>query len=362
MTTKELKKLKRDIAISAIIETFFLSLVVMMVACFLIDGIFNDLLASLMSSIDYYNWYLIMANKKVILLIIYIFILLITAFFIIVRKLNCLTTVVENIDKIVSNPEESIKLPINLKIIENALNKIRIGLITSHNKAQEEENKKNDLIMYMAHDLKTPLTSVIGYLTLLEEEKELSKELRSKYTHIALEKSLRVEDLTNQFFEITRYNLHDMPINKTNIDLTILMDQLVEETYPMLQEKNLKISLKKDKSIPYLGDGALLARAFSNLIKNAINYCYQDTTINVQIRKKEDFIILEVKNKGDKIPDYKMDKIFEKFYRISSSRNSKNGGAGLGLSITKEIIELHNGNISVSNPKDDIIFTIKLPI
>lgn len=95
--------------------------------------------------------------------------------------------------------------------------------------------------MYMAHDLKTPLTSVIGYLSLLNEEQEISKKLQNKYIKIALDKALRVEELTNQFFEITRYNLNDIPLNKTNIDLVMLLDQLVEEFYPMLEERKFKI-------------------------------------------------------------------------------------------------------------------------
>lgn len=361
MTIKELKKLKRDLALSTIIESFFVSIIVMMILCFFIDGIFNELIANFLSSIDYYIWYLIVFNKQIILLIIYVFVLLITSYFIFERKLNCLTNVVENIDKIVSQPEEPIQLPIHLKIIENALNKIRLDLITSHNKAQEEENKKNDLIMYMAHDLKTPLTSVIGYLTILKDETEINKTLKEKYIKIALEKSLRVEELTNQFFEITRYNLHEIPINKKELDLSLLLDQLTDESYPMLQEKNLSIVFHKKKKISFYGDGQLLARALSNIIKNAINYSYENTKIEIALKESEESITLIQKNKGDKIPSYKLDKLFEKFYRGCEERDSKSGGTGLGLSITKEIIELHGGTIDVKNEDETIAFIIVLP-
>lgn len=115
--------------------------------------------------------------------------------------------------------------------------------------AKETLQKKNDLIMYMAHDLKTPLTSIIGYLTLLTDEKEISENLQKKYMDIALKKSLRLEELTNQFFDITRYNLQSMPITKQNIDLVFLLEQLVEESYPMLQEKKLECILNKPKAI-----------------------------------------------------------------------------------------------------------------
>ncbi len=361
MTNKELNKLKKSIAFSAVIEIMGFSIIGMIALCFLVDTILNEILVRLAISISYSFWYYAMTNKSMILLSMYPVILLITSFFVITRKFRYLSDVVSSIDKIISTPEENIQLSANLAIIENKLNKIRLNLIRSRSKAKEEELKKNDLIMYMAHDLKTPLTSVIGYLTLLEEEKKMSKDLRDKYIKIALEKSLRLEELTNQFFEITQYNLHDMPINQNTIDLSILLDQLVEEMYPMTKDKNLKIDVTKENDIMYNGDGTLLARAFTNLIKNSINYCYANTHIKISLKTKDDVIVFEIKNKGDKIPDYKLAKIFEKFYRISTSRNSKSGGAGLGLSITKEIIERHNGTIEVTNPKDDIIFTIKLP-
>lgn len=194
--------------------------------------------------------------------------------------------------------------------------------------AKETLQKKNDLIMYMAHDLKTPLTSIIGYLTLLTDEKEISENLQKKYMDIALKKSLRLEELTNQFFDITRYNLQSMPITKQNIDLVFLLEQLIEESYPMLQEKKLECILNKSKAIQFMGDGDKLARAFGNLLKNAINYSYLNTTIKIDIKEYEDKIEIVFKNKGDKIPEYKLEKIFDKFYRADESRTSSTGGAG----------------------------------
>ena len=245
-------------------------------------------------------------------------------------------------------------------ILEGRLNNIRVDLINSQNEAKEAMQKKNDLIMYMAHDLKTPLTSIIGYLTLLTDEQEISKNVQEKYIKIALDKALRVEDLTNQFFDITRYNLQSMPITKQSIDLAFLLEQLVEESYPMLQEKQLECKLNKPKSILFMGDGDKLARAFGNLLKNAISYSYPNTTINIDVEEFEDKIEVIFKNKGDKIPEYKLEKIFEKFYRGEESRTSSTGGAGLGLAITKQIIELHDGKIFAKNDDEFIEFYIEL--
>ena len=148
---------------------------------------------------------------------------------------------------------------------------------------------------------------------------------------------------------------------KSKIDLSLLLDQLIDESYPMLQEKELTIKAHKKASIPYMGDGTLLARAFSNIIKNAINYSYAKSEINISINSDKEKIVISFKNKGDKIPSYKLEKLFEKFYRVDESRTTKTGGSGLGLSITKEIIELHNGKIAVNNDDEYIEFLIELP-
>ena len=214
--------------------------------------------------------------------------------------------------------------------------------------------------MYMAHDLKTPLTSIIGYLTLLSDEKDISKQSQQKYIKIALDKALRVEELTNQFFDITRYNLHSMPIEKKEINIVYLLKQLIDECYPMLEKNNLKCNLTAPEKVMYIGDGDKLARAFDNLLKNAINYSYTNTTIEIELKQEDGKILIKFKNKGDKIPEYKLNKIFEKFYRGDDSRTSSTGGAGLGLAITKEIIELHNGSINVRNDDEYIEFNIQL--
>ena len=250
----------------------------------------------------------------------------------------------------------------NFGIVENRINKIRIDLITSQNATKDAIAKKNDLIMYMAHDLKTPLTSTIGYLTLLTQETGISEALREKYTKIALDKAIRVEDLTNQFFEITKYDLHNMPINKSKIDLSLLLGQLLEEFYPMLQEKKLEYQVEKEENVTFLGDGDKLARAFGNLLKNAINYSYENSTIEVYLKENDGKIEIVFTNEGDKIPDYKLDKIFDKFYRIDESRATSTGGTGLGLAITKEIVELHGGKIYVKNDTDLIEFHVEFNV
>lgn len=376
-SNKDFKALKRIIALKTVFKVFIYTVIAFIVLKILIDGVFNDDLAYTVSYIDRTLYLYIVDHKTEVLLVIFIIILVIASYIVLKKTFNYMEEIVNAIDKVIKEPENEISMNSDLATVENNLNKIRMDLIKRQNESKEAEQKKNDLIAYMAHDLKTPLTSIIGYLTLLDEEKEISKEMQGKYIKIALDKSLRVEELTNQFFEITRYNLKDMPINKQMIDISYLLDQLVEECYPMLESKNLKIKMDKPLKIEYLGDGDKLARAFENLIKNAINYSFKNTTIEINVKyekensnyevsdnitqnSKNNKIILEFKNKGNKIPEYKLDKIFEKFYRADESRESSSGGSGLGLAITKQIVELHGGTIAVKNDDEYIIFKIVL--
>lgn len=360
MKTNKVRKFKTERAFVSMTKIFLISLLIMALSFYIFDNLFNDYIANALYDFDVVLWYKIMDYKWQIVIIFYVIVVTITSFFVIKRDNSYMDKLFSAIESIVDKPDEKIILPNDLELLEMELNKIRMTLVQSREKAKEEESKKNDLILYMAHDLKTPLTSVIGYLNILKEEKNVSKTIREKYISIALDKALRVEDLTNQFFEITRYNLHEMKINKENIDLIMLLNQLIEETYPMLMEKSLKIELNSPKKLIYNGDGDLLARAFGNLIKNAINYSLEKTEVEINVKDYDDKVELNFKNTAKSLPSYKLDKIFEKFYRADDSRNSNSGGAGLGLPITKEIIELHSGEISVRSEGNSILFDIVL--
>lgn len=352
--------MKNSIARKSVIKIILYSLGAILLLSILIDGIFNDELADSLANVNREIYYWCVANKIILLGITYLGIFAIISFIVIRNTSNNMIEIIQAMDQIMKEPDKEVKLPNDLILLESKLNNIRVDLVTNQNKAKEAVQKKNDLIMYMAHDLKTPLTSIIGYLTLLTDEKEIPKDLQEKYMNIALKKSLRVEELINQFFDITRYNLQSMPITKQKIDLVFLLEQLVEESYPMLQEKKLECILNKPKTIQLMGDGDKLARAFGNLLKNAISYSYSNTTITIHVKEDENKIQIVFRNKGDRIPEYKLEKIFDKFYRADESRTSSTGGAGLGLAITKQIIELHNGRIYAKNDDQFIEFYIEL--
>lgn len=355
------KLTKRKIKLfMSLLGNLVIAVIISIIVYFILALFFENTLSELVARLNYdlYSW--IVYNRDVVVYIYIGIVLAVIIYRFISKYVDSINEVYKSLDLILKEDNETIKLPSEVNEFSEKLNDIKYDYILSKKNAKEAEDKKNDLIMYMAHDLKTPLTSIIGYLTLLTDEKEIPRNLQEKYMKIALDKALRVEELTNEFFDITRYNLSSMPINKQNINLSYLLQQLVDECFPMLEEKHLKCNLEAEEKVMYLGDGDKLARAFGNLLKNAISYSFENTTIYINLEEKENEIFISFKNKGEKIPEYKLDKIFEKFYRGDQSRTSSTGGAGLGLAITKEIIELHNGEITVKNDDEYIEFDIIL--
>ena len=357
MEVKELTKKKIKLFIS-LLGNLIIAVIISIIIYFILALFFESTLSILVERLNYdlYAW--IVVNRDVVVYMYIGIVLAIIIYRFISKYVDAVYDIYKSLDLVLKEDNETIKLPSEVNEFSEKLNDIKYDYILNKKNAKEAEEKKNNLIMYMAHDLKTPLTSTIGYLTLLTDEKEIPRNLQEKYMKIALEKALRVEDLTNQFFDITRYNLNNIQINKKEINLGYLLEQLIDECYPMLEERNLKCELIVKEKIKYLGDGDKLARAFGNLLKNAINYSYENTTIKIELKKENENIFISFKNKGEKIPDYKLDKIFQKFYRGDSSRTSSTGGAGLGLAITKEIIELHGGKITVKNQDEYIEFDV----
>ncbi|MBQ1414644.1 MAG: HAMP domain-containing histidine kinase, partial [Lachnospiraceae bacterium] len=221
---------------------------------------------------------------------------------------------------------------------------------------------KNDLIVYLAHDLKTPLTSVIGYLTLLRDEEQISDELRQKYLAISLDKAERLEELINEFFEITRFNLTQIALEYSRVNLTLLLEQLIFEFRPMLAENDLTCRLNAAPDIQIFCDADKIQRVFDNLLKNAVNYSYEGTEIVIMVEQDpRGSVTITFVNHGNTISESKLKRIFEQFYRLDTARSSKSGGAGLGLAISKQIVETHGGTIRAESADELIVFTVELP-
>ena len=222
------------------------------------------------------------------------------------------------------------------------------------------ERQKNELITNVAHDLRTPLTTIVGYLELIKDDSALSKEDVHKYSGIAYEKSIRLQEMMDDLFEFTKLDNADIKLNKSMINLSGLIMQMTDEFYPSFKDWNITpIVDLPEENIYVQGDGQLLARVFDNLISNALKYGYHNTDLKIEVSGDEKYATVKVINHGDTIAPEDIPLLFNKFYRTDSSRNSKTGGTGLGLAITKNIVDLHHGNISVTSDDQITTFIVK---
>jgi two-component system, OmpR family, sensor histidine kinase VanS len=264
-------------------------------------------------------------------------------------------------DKLAEESDGEIILSPELDFMENKLNQIKNNLEKQKKAALDAEQRKNDLVVYLAHDIKTPLTSVIGYLSLLDEAPDMPPEQKAKYVGITLEKANRLEQLINEFFEITRFNLQTIVLNKEKINLLFMLQQLADEFYPMLTPLEKQVSVNVPEVLTLWGDADKLARVFNNILKNAIAYSYENSVIDISAKQQDKNIVITFTNQGNPIPQAKLETIFEKFYRLDSARSTNTGGAGLGLAIAQEIVTAHDGTISVESNTENTTFTVKLP-
>ena len=230
-------------------------------------------------------------------------------------------------------------------------------------KEHESEQSKTDLITNVAHDLRTPLTSILGYLDLLKQNDTLSPEMQKKYLEIVYSKSQRLQKLIEELFGFTKLSYGKLNMNVSEVDLVKLLGQLLEESYPNFEKHELSYEfISNTESAVIEADGDLLARLFDNLISNAIKYGAEGKRVIVRLRADRDKVMVKVVNYGYVIPEKELPLIFDKFYRVEHSRSSQTGGTGLGLAIVKNIADMHHGTVSVSSDLYGTVFTVKLPV
>jgi len=265
------------------------------------------------------------------------------------------------IDSLIQGEDKQTEFSAEMDFMEQKLNTLKHTLEKREQDAKLAEQRKNELVMYLAHDIKTPLTSVIGYLNLLDEAPDMPVEQRAKYMHITLEKAYRLEQLIDEFFEITRYSLQTITLSKENIDLYYMMTQMADEFFPLLcaNGKHTVIHIPEDLTV--YGDRDKLARVFNNILKNASAYSSDNSVIDITAAVSPNMVSIIFTNSGN-IPKDKLASIFDKFYRLDSARSSDTGGAGLGLAVAKEIVVSHGGRIYADSNGEQTSFTVELPV
>ena len=372
MKSKNYTRLKINILLQTMLVVLFTALVGYLFKNLVIDGIYNHKFAD--GFVHFFMWFhmpeqqaidlywKVIGNNKIyfmgagfLLLFSFFF------YFVLSRITQYLKEINQGIENILSDFNEPVRFKPALRPLEDSLNEIKMTIRRQEQEAIESEKKKNDLVVFLAHDLKTPLTSIVAYLSILETKPDMPEEERKKYTHISLEKAIRLGELINEFFEITKFNLQDIVLEPGNLDLSMMLEQIADELYAVLKEKNLRCDVQIDDTLMIYGDADKLARVFDNLLRNAIAYCDKGTAIRIQAKERHQEIEIVVANEGEKIPEEELSAIFEKFYRVDGSRYSKTGGAGLGLAIAKEIVELHHGTISAESDEWETRFIVTLP-
>jgi two-component system sensor histidine kinase VanS len=280
--------------------------------------------------------------------------------FSLVRFTRYFDSVNDGINALIEGDGSNIALMPEMEAIEEKLNIVRLTLEQRSQDAQLAEQRKNDLIMYLAHDIRTPLTSVIGYLSLLNETADMPAEQRGQHVRIALEKACRLEHLIDEFFEITQLNAQTITLSKKSIDLYYMLVQMVDEFYPQLTAGGKQAAIHVAENFTIYGDPDKLARVFNNLLKNAAAYGADNSVIDITASLSGNVASVVFQSAG-RIPADKLAAIFEKFYRLDDARSSDTGGAGLGLAIAKEIIVRHGGQIYATSDNNHTAFTVELP-
>lgn len=250
-----------------------------------------------------------------------------------------------------------------LTYIATNLNDMTEKLERLMDREREAERTKNELITSVAHDLRTPLTSILGYMEFLSRGQGLSEESRDKYINIVYLKAKRLQKLIEDLFSFTKLNYGKIAMKVGKVDIVMLLDQLLEEFYPSFTDKNLEYEFCcEESSVLIDADGNLIARLFDNLINNAIKYGAEGKLIRVELVRDHEQVVIRVINYGYVIPQEDLNKIFNKFYRVEQSRSENTGGTGLGLAIVKNVVDMHHGKITVKSGLDGTVFEVRLNI
>ena len=355
--TREFQKeiIQRHLLIAGI------SMIIMLAFYFLMDTFYNGAVIDAISHIFGWNIaHFILKNQRVVITITLLIALLINSILVELYAIKKISHVFSSMKILFQKDNERIILEPSLKELEDDLNALKQESIENEKRAIKEAQHKVDMIAYLAHDIRTPLASVIGYLCLLDET-DLPDDLRKKYTEMTLDKAYRLEKLVNEFFDITKLNQSYQSMHKEDICLSYLLEQMKEEFYPLLKQRKQQLNIQIQTDVFIYVDAQKIARVFNNIIKNAMYYGDESSTITMTYQEDHIYDYIYFTNQGPTIPEDKLNLIFEQFYRLDESRSSSTGGSGLGLSIAKMIVNQHQGFIKAKSYDHTTTFEVILP-
>ncbi len=280
------------------------------------------------------------------------------------RYYRYIAEITEGINRIAGGDFES-KIPVRYKdelsSVADTVNRLSVSIQKMIEMQKENEKSKNDLITSVAHDLKTPLTSIIGYLDLVRLGKVADENTKEKYVGIAYNKAKRLQNLIEDLFAYTQLSFGTVTLRNSELDMVKFLEQIAEEFYPIFNDYNLEYTFHTGvaKAVVY-GDGDMLERVFANLYGNAVKYGKDGEKVKASLEEKEDTFEIRITNYGQLIPKEEIEHIFERFYRVDSSRSGETGGTGLGLAIARNIVVMHGGSITATSNVGGTTFTVIL--
>lgn len=279
-----------------------------------------------------------------------------------VEYLNYMTQKLKRISEIQYVDDLNINGNDEFSELANSINIMSKRLKDNYKREKKIEKEKNDLIVSVSHDLKTPLTSIIGYLELLKSEKFNNDEKRREYLNIVYGKSLDLNKLIVELFEYTKIANEYVSVEKVEFNIAVLVNQILGEETLFFKEKNINIEFESESNEIYCEiDIEKMIRIIENLVKNAQKYSFPNTCFKVYIRENDNDVLISFENMGEHIEREELDLIFEKMYRLDKSRSSEKEGSGLGLAIAKKLVELHNGKLWAECEGNTIKFKMLLP-
>ncbi|WP_455799872.1 sensor histidine kinase [Clostridium butyricum] len=281
------------------------------------------------------------------------------------KKMRDLGVVIEETEIMASGDLErvlNIKSNNYITDLANNINNISSQLKERTIEEKRAEQTKNELITNVSHDLRTPLTSIIGYLEVMESGKYRDEVELMYYIDIVYEKAKRLNLLINDLFELSKMKNSNIDIKKSTINLGELIGQVTAYLNYQFEKANMEARLHfYDENIIVDANSEKLVRAFENLLTNSIKYGKDGCYVDINTRLEDNEAVIEIINYGDSISEIDLPYIFDRFFRVEKSRNSNISGSGLGLAITKSIIELHNGSINAYSDIHRTIFEIRIP-
>ncbi|EKX81371.1 sensor histidine kinase [Clostridium botulinum] len=288
--------------------------------------------------------------------------------FIFIKRMNKTTDYIQEISQnvnIVANGNMDIDIPIRtgdeLGALASDVNKMAYNIEEFMRKERQWEKQKNNLITNLSHDLRTPLTSVVGFLELIQKKKYKNDNELNHYCEVSLNKAKELKNSVDQLFEFTKLSNGDVKLNICSISLHQLIEQAAIGFIPSFENSGMEYRVfSKDPGLIINGDAALLARVFENIISNAIKYGSEGKYLDIHIEKENNMAVVSFVNYGDIIEEKDVKNLFQRLYRIEKSCDKKEG-TGLGLAIAKTIVDLHNGNIDIMSSKEKTEFKIRLP-